>query len=130
MSPADDKLAIGEIVARYADYCDHGRWKDVVGLFAPDGVFDASKVYDKTMTGSAELHGFFESAPAAVGHHPTSWYTEVDGDSATNRMKMFVIFKSGIFSVDYDWRLRREGDGWLIERQTIDVVGRLTLPRA
>lgn len=121
------KQAIEEIAARYADGCDQQDWSAVLDLFEPDAVFDASSVYGQTMTGREELRKFFESAPVAAGHHPTSLYSTIDGDTASTRMKMMVLFRSGLFSVDYAWNLKRRADQWRIARQQITVVGKVPL---
>lgn len=124
------RLAIHDLVARYADLCDRKDWRGVVSLFAPDAVFDAQAVYGRTMTGAAELLDFFENAPDAVAHHPTSHWSEFDGpDRASVRMKMLVIFRSGVFSVDYTWQVTCTGGAWRIARQEIALVGRVPLPR-
>ena len=120
------KQAVTDLVARYADYCDRKDWAAVVGLFTGDAVFDAESVYGKTMRGPEELREFFETAPVASGHHPTSVYcTDISDTDASARMKMVVLFRSGLFSVDYDWQLRNEDGGLRIARQEISLVGKV-----
>jgi len=124
------RFAVHDLVAQYADRCDQKDWTGVVGLFTPDAVFDAQSVYGRTMTGSAELLDFFENAPDAVAHHPTSHWSEFDGpDRAAVRMKMLVIFRSGVFSVDYAWQVVGSAGAWKIARQEIALVGKVSLPR-
>jgi len=43
-------------------------------------------VYGKVMTGPAELRQFYETAPEAVAHHPTSQFTEVHDDGTAARI--------------------------------------------
>lgn len=132
MSPEETigRLAIHDLVGRYADHCDQRNWAGVVDLFTPDAVFDARTVYGRTMTGSAELLDFFENAPDAVAHHPTSHWSEFDGpDRAAVRMKMLVIFRSGVFSVDYAWQVAVTDGVWKIARQEIALCGKVALPR-
>lgn len=124
------KQAVSDLVARYADYCDQHDWDAVVDLFTADAVFDAESVYGRTMTGPVELMDFFTSAPAAVGHHPTSVYcTEVGETAAASRMKMLVVFRSGLFSVDYAWDVVLVDGQWRIAHQTIALVGKVSLPK-
>jgi ketosteroid isomerase-like protein len=134
MTPTDEiagRLAIHDLVARYADRCDRKDWAGVVALFAPEAVFDAQTVYGRTMTGPDELLDFFENAPNAVAHHPTSHWSTFDGsDRASVRMKMLVIFRSGVFSVDYAWQVGATDGTWRIARQEISLVGKVALPRA
>ena len=129
MSDALGKIEIHELAARYADLCDQGDWPGVVALYTPDGVFDAQSTYGRVATGHDDLLDFYKSFPLAVAHHPTSLHSTIDGESATVRMKMLVLFPRGIFSVNYDWRLRRAGDGWLIAHQGIAVQGKLDVPK-
>jgi ketosteroid isomerase-like protein len=120
------KQAVTDLVARYADYCDRKDWAAVVGLFTDDAVFDAESVYGKTMRGPEELRKFFESATVAAGHHPTSVYcTDIAETDVSARTKMMVLFRSGLFSVDYDWQLRNEDGGLRIARQEINLVGKV-----
>jgi ketosteroid isomerase-like protein len=122
------KIDIGELAAKYGHYCDHEGWDGVLDLFTEDAVFDASSVYGTTMTGKTELRQFFEGAPEAVAHHPTSLFTELGADgSALTRCKMLVLFRRQVFSVDYQWELVRHDGRWLIRRQTIGVVGKVRL---
>jgi ketosteroid isomerase-like protein len=123
------KSAVQDLATRYAIACDRKEWDTVVGLFTPDGVFDAEAVYGRTMRGSAELRSFFDGAPVAAGHHPTNVLTTLgQTDRAGAVMKMIVLFRSGIFSVDYTWRLARVEGDWRIEHQRIGVVGKVSLP--
>jgi hypothetical protein len=124
------KIEIHELAARYADHCDHHAWSSVVDLFTEDAVFDAETVYGETWTGPVELMSFYEKAPVAVAHHPTSIYSSIEGpDKATAKMKMIVMFTKSIISVDYDWQLARVDEEWRIARQQITVVGRVDLPK-
>jgi len=125
------KIAVQDLASRYAIACDRKDWDAVVGLFTPDGVFDADAVYGRTMSGSAELRAFFDGAPVAAGHHPTNVLTTLeDTHRASAVMKMIVLFRSGIFSVEYTWRLIRADAEWRIEHQRIGVVGKVALQPA
>lgn len=122
------RLDIQELAAKYAYYCDHARWDQVVDLYTEDGVFDASTVYGQVYSGQAELRGFYENAPSAVAHHPTSQVTEVREDgTATSSMKMIVLFPRQVFSIDYDWELAQAAGRWRITKQTITIVGKVKL---
>jgi hypothetical protein len=121
------KLDIQELAARYAYCCDHANWDQVVDLYTEDGVFDASTVYGKVYRGRTELLGFYENAPSAVAHHPTSQFTEVrDTATATTMMKMIVLFRRQAFSIDYQWELARADDSCTTQ-QTISIVGKIAL---
>jgi ketosteroid isomerase-like protein len=125
-----DKLEIHELAARYADLCDQADWDAVVALYTDDGVFDAQDTYGRVATGHDDLLDFYKSFPVAIAHHPTSLYSTIDGDTATTRMKMLVLFKAGTFSVNYTWQLRAIGGEWKIAHQAIGIQGKLDAPRA
>jgi hypothetical protein len=97
-------------------------------MYTEDGVFDASTVYGQVYRGRAELLGFYENAPSAVAHHPTSQFTELrDDGTATSNMKMIVLFQRQAFSIDYLWELAQADGRWRITTQTISVVGKVSL---
>ena len=122
------KLDIMELAARYGYYCDHPGWEDILNVFTDDAVFDASAVYGQVYTGKDELRAFYEGAPEAVAHHPSSQFTEVGDDgTAHTAIKMIVLFHRQAFSVDYDWDLVQRDGAWLIKRQTITVIGQVKL---
>ncbi len=121
----EERLAILELTARYADCADQKDWSALTSLFLADAVFDAQAVYGATYNGSAEILHFYEHAPLATGHHPTGVYTDFEGDDqARTRIKMLVLFTRAIFTVDYDWELKKTAGSWQIGRLTIHVVGR------
>jgi hypothetical protein len=118
--------AIATLVARYADYCDHLRWKEAAELFTEDGVFDAGKIFGQVVTGRAALAEFMASRPAAVAHHPTTFYVDkVAGGEYLVRMKMLVVFDGALSSIDYYWAVVAVGDEFKIARQEIAMVGRV-----
>jgi SnoaL-like domain len=126
------KMDISEVAARYGHYCDHKDWESVLDLFTDDAVFDASRVYDSVWSGKDALRDFFENSPPhVVAHHPSSLFTEVrDASSALARIKMLVVWPRQIFSVDYEWDLVKVGERWLIQKQTIEVVGKARFAEA
>ena len=122
------KLDIQELAAKYAFYCDKTSWDQVLDLYTEDGVFDAETVYGQIYRGKVELRGFYENAPSAVAHHPTSQFTDVRGDgTASSTFKMIVLFHRQAFSVDYDWDLALADGRWRITKQTISIVGKVKL---
>jgi hypothetical protein len=118
------KLDIQELAAKYGHYCDQPGWDGVLDLFTDDGVFDAETVYGEIWRGKDALRSFYENAPGAVAHHPTSQFTEVNGDgTAHSSCKFIVFFHRQAFSVDYYWDLVNVDGTWKIKKQTIAVVG-------
>jgi len=122
---SDAHNAIATLVARYADYCDHGRWSDAAGLFTEDGVFDAEQIFGQVVTGRPALKEFMETRPAPIAHHPTTFYVDdVVGDEYSVRLKMLVVFDGAISSIDYYWMVVPVGDVFQIKRQEIAMIGR------
>lgn len=120
--------AIATVIARYADYCDHGRWKEAADLFTEDGVFDAMEIFGQVVTGREALTEFMASRPAAVAHHPTTFYVDqVAGDEYLVRMKMLVVFDGALSSIDYYWAIVAVGEEFKIARQEIAMVGRVKM---
>jgi len=125
-----ERMAILELTARYADTADHKDWKALTSMYTPNGVFEGGSVYGRAWRGQEEILDFYEHAPLATGHHPTGVYTVFDGDDrALTRLKMLVLFKSAIFTVDYVLQLAKVSGDWKIAHLEIAVVGRTDLPR-
>jgi hypothetical protein len=125
-----ERMAIIELIARYADRADHKDWQAMTAMYTDDAVFDGQDVYGRTWTGHEEILDFYEKAPLAVAHHPTGVYSDFSNDSeAKTRLKMLVLFRSAMFTVDYDFELLKVGTDWRIRRLQITVVGRNDLPR-
>jgi hypothetical protein len=118
---------ISDVVARYADYCDHGQWEKAAGLFTDDGVFDAQGIFGKVVEGRPALAEFMSTRPRAVAHHPTTFYVDgIKDDEYHVRMKMLVLFDGALSSIDYLWVMAEVGEELQIRRQEISMVGRVT----
>ena len=117
---------VSDVVARYADYCDHGEWGKAAGLFSEDGVFDAQEIFGQVVQGRPALEEFMATRPAAVAHHPTTFYIEAAKDAEYHvRIKMLVLFNGALSSIDYQWVMVEAGDDLQIRRQEIAMVGRV-----
>jgi hypothetical protein len=118
---------ISDVVARYADYCDHGQWEKAAGLFTHDGVFDAQEIFGEIVEGRPALAEFMSTRPPAVAHHPTTFYVDcIKDDEYHVRMKMLVLFDGALSSIDYMWVMTNVGEEVQIRRQEIGMVGRVT----
>ncbi|GAF43043.1 nuclear transport factor 2 family protein [Rhodococcus wratislaviensis] len=123
----DVRPKVADVVARYADYCDHAEWEKAAGLFTDDGVFDAQAIFGQIVQGRPALAEFMSTRPAAVAHHPTTFYVDaVKDDEYHVRMKMLVLFHGALSSIDYQWTMTQIGDEMQIRRQEIAMVGRVT----
>ncbi|MCB8913984.1 nuclear transport factor 2 family protein [Rhodococcus rhodochrous] len=127
MSTSETWPKIADVVARYADYCDHGEWEKAARLFTQDGIFDAEAIFGQVVQGRPALAEFMSTRPAAVAHHPTTFYVDaVKDDEYHVRMKMLVLFNGAFSSIDYRWTMTEVGDEMQIRRQEIAMVGRVT----
>lgn len=122
----DEHAQVADVVARYADFCDHGKWDEAAELFAEDGVFDAQAIFGEVVSGRADLSRFMASRPAAIAHHPTSFHVaRLSNGDLKVRMKMLVIFDGAVSSIDYYWTMASIDGTLQIARQEIAMVGRL-----
>ncbi|MGD9795823.1 MAG: nuclear transport factor 2 family protein [Acidimicrobiia bacterium] len=114
------KLAVLELAARYGDHADHGEWAAFAQLFTVDGVFDATLVIGKVLTGRAEIEANFAADDVSVAHHPTNVIFERTGpDRGRARMKMLIIGATAVSSIDYDWELALIDGEWKIAHQRL-----------
>lgn len=83
--PIEDRLAIHELINRYAFYCDTAQADAVVDLFMDDGVFDETSLGFPLNVGTAALREVFTMGVQVMkqSHHMTTWLIEeFDGDTA------------------------------------------------
>jgi hypothetical protein len=125
-----ERLAILEFTARYADIADQKDWEALTALFTPAAVFEADSVYGRTYQGAEEILKFYQGAPVATGHHPTGVSTSFEPDGrARTRLKMLVLFGRALFTCLYDLTLVKVAADWRIDRLQLTVVGRTDIPR-
>jgi uncharacterized protein (TIGR02246 family) len=115
---AEDRAAIGDLVARYCHNFDGGDADGVADLFTEDGVFDPGADGFEPLEGREVIRGFVGTMPAGLVHHmtPDAAYA-VTGDVATGIASFLVVAKGAIVTtgryhddlarVDGVWRIRR-----------------------
>jgi hypothetical protein len=123
-----DRLELDDLLTRYANAIDQGRWDDMVELFTDDGVWDLSNCGGIRGT-PAEVAAWV--AERVVGfdvnqHFIVNRDIRVDGDSATGRSYFWNVMSrpgpdgapqflsTGGYYFD---RYRRTPDGWRIEER-------------
>ena len=147
MRALTDRIAIGELLARYADLVDRRDWTRMGRIFALEGTIDfrsSGGPHGPFREGIAWLDRALDSWPNNL-HMITNVIVELDGDRASSRCyfhapigreshdgRQVTLTESGRF-LD---RLIRTADGWrIVERVCEEVVreGRLpegyTIPR-
>jgi 3-phenylpropionate/cinnamic acid dioxygenase small subunit len=120
---AEDRAAIGELIAMHGHLCDDG---DLEGL---DAVCTPSVIYDVTALGGGVLEGLAGLREAAltlgdlnpVGHHVTNVIIRETQDGAVHaRSKGLGVNADGtVGSVTYDDRLIHTGAGWRISHRVV-----------
>ena len=134
---ADEKDAIRELMARYAQSLDAGRFTEVAGLFAEDGVWTTTY---GTAQGRAEIAAMFERVVPRRGegpqrkHYITNIIVTLAGDTARAVSDYLVVRESegGLLPVmggTYrDTFVKRSGT-WQFARKELrhDIVGDMAL---
>ena len=136
-STADEKDAIRELMARYAQSMDAGRFADVAALFTENAVWTTSY---GTAQGRAEIEAMFERNVPKKGegpqrkHYITNIIIKLDGDTASAVSDYLVVRESerGLLPVmggTYrDTFVKRAGE-WQFARKELqhDIVGDMAL---
>ena len=136
-----DRIAIGELLARYADIVDRREWTRMGRIFALEGTIDfrsSGGPHGPFREGIAWLDRALDSWPNNL-HMITNVIVELDGDRATARCYFHVPTgregQSGgaPFTVTHSGRyldkLIRTANGWrIVERVCEQVVREGSLP--
>ncbi len=117
-----DERDITRLLAQYCQFCDDGRFDELVDCFTPDAEF----LYgSQAATGTAALRDFFVAAqpPERRGKHiTTNVVVEVEGDSATASSDFVFFARAGNELVvrvvgRYRDELLRDAGTWRIQRR-------------
>ena len=111
----EDRVAIGDLLARYClalDVDDIDSW---VALFAPDATYE---VFGRSFAGHEGLRSMMGGAPGGLHLGGPPVIEMVDADHAnTQRNLLFIDAKSGTTrSAVYTDALERTREGWRISR--------------
>lgn len=117
----EDRIAIGELRARYSFLVDGGRGREAVDLFTDDGEFHGPFT---SYRGRAEqLRHYDEHALAGMWHFNTNEIVEIDGDTATGRcycqMPCVLGGESYVCACEYDDSFVKEAGTWRFKRRTV-----------
>ena len=130
--PAEDRLALQELSARYAVNCDTKQFSRVSRLWASDGIWDETVIGLPLCEGRAAIHEFFcGPAPDALEfiHHTTSNHVidTFDGETASGTAHLYAegrffgntVRVLGYYADDY---IKVEND-WLFQRRQLREIG-------
>lgn len=121
-SDLSDRLAITDLIARYAVLVDTGRWDDVAALFTPDARIDFS-AFGAPVMGVDELRSFLAESLAVfrrTQHLMGLPVVDVAGDTATARTPCLnpMVIDDGdrttawLIGLWYDDEFHRTDAGW------------------
>ena len=123
--PADDVLAIQQLLALHGHLVDDGDLDRLDELFTPDAVYDVTAMSQGTLRGIAEFRAVTEAFAGdernPVGHHVTNIVIIEDADdTVTVRSKGFGVLRDGrTASVVYDDVVVRTPDGWRVAERRV-----------
>ena len=122
---------IRDLVARYAQHADGGRFDELVALFAPDGTLRVDE--REPLCGRDAIRAFLGSTraslrdaptPRAIRHHVTTLRIEVTAPDAAAGAAYFLVVTDRL---DHWGRYRdryvRQDDGWLFAERRVRVDG-------
>ena len=126
--------AIRHTIASYTFHADHGRFDDVAGLFAVDGVLEVRGIGGALAEGHAAIRGFFggvgsdvvtTAPPGRMQHHVTSVRIDIESPRAASGFSYFTVMTGA--GVDHWGRYRDRfvpvGDRWLFAHRRVDTDG-------
>jgi 3-phenylpropionate/cinnamic acid dioxygenase small subunit len=120
---AEDRVAIGDLLALHGHLMDDGDLDDLDRLFSADVTYDLADFGQGSLQGIPAIRQAALTMGAAnpVGHHVTNAVlTGVDADLVHARSKGIGIRADGTCgSVVYEDIIRREAHGWRISHRKV-----------
>ncbi|WP_405879563.1 nuclear transport factor 2 family protein [Streptomyces sp. NBC_01136] len=123
--PAEDRLAITELISLHGHLFDDGRLDDLAELFTEDVVYDVSAFGQGELSGIGAIRNaaLALGAANAVAHHVTNIViTDLGDGRAQVRSKGLAVMADGTCgSVSYDDIVVRRDGGWRISRRAVEA---------
>lgn len=129
--PADDTIALHELVYRYAHIVDDRRYDELRDIFTDDVELDTSAFGNEPLRGIEPLIASYADARHPVAHHVGTPVVTVDADGTVRvRSKVLSLLAGGLCgSGTYDDVAVKTADGWRIAKRTIGLRRERDLPR-
>lgn len=138
MITTEDRLAIGELVAKFCHYSDYGDWEKLAGLYTPDIVTEMDGIpfgYEGIEQQVAHARESDRRTGGANRHYCYNLFVEVADDGGADVNYMFMNVNAGkeslqaaivvtgrhvdrVVKVDGEWKFRRRR---VIFDQTFDL---------
>ena len=127
-SSIEDKFAIEELVARYNQALDQGRFEDFLACWAEDGVFDG---LGGPYVGKPAIRKFTDTYDEryrlrlnGLKHFTVNILSRIDGDHATSSSHLQLVTTGSkgariLFTGRYEDELRREAGEWRFTRRKL-----------
>ncbi len=128
-SAFEDKFTIEELIGRYNQSLDQGRYADFLDCWCEDGVFDG---LGGPYVGKAAIRAFTEGYDEryrlrlnGLKHFTVNIVSRIDGDRATSSSHLQLVMTGArgvqiLFTALYEDELRREADDqWRFARRRL-----------
>ena len=124
----EDKFAIEELIARYNQALDQGRFDEFLACWAEDGVFDG---LGGPYVGKAAIRQFTDRYDEryrlrlnGLKHFTVNILSRIEGDRATSSSHLQLVTTGSkgahiLFTGRYEDELRREAGGWRFTRRKL-----------
>ncbi|MDT3440695.1 MULTISPECIES: nuclear transport factor 2 family protein [unclassified Pseudofrankia] len=107
-----DRLALGELPARYGDLIDDRNWRDLDQIFLPDATFD---IPGQVLDGLAEIRTFMTQARHPRTHIMTNIYVDETPDGVILRFRLVGMRPDGRISTGrYRDVVVKRPEGWRV----------------
>ncbi|ONH28689.1 nuclear transport factor 2 family protein [Pseudofrankia asymbiotica] len=115
-----DRLALGELPARYGDLIDDRNWRDLDQIFLADATFE---IPGQVLDGLAEIRAFMVQARHPRTHIMTNIYVDETPDGVILRFRLVGMRPDGrISSGRYRDVVVRRPDGWRVARRVFTAT--------
>ena len=127
-SAFEDKFAIEELIGRYNQAIDQGRYGDFLDCWCEDGVFDG---LGGPYVGKPAIKQFTDGYDAryrlrlnGLKHFTVNIVSRIDGDRASSSSHLQLVTTGAkgahiLFTGRYEDELRREGEQWRFTRRKL-----------
>lgn len=117
-----DRVAIGDVIFRYALHFDAQQGEEFAALFTDDATF--VRPDGAVVSGAADLRAMADGAPA-MQHFPTPAAIDFEGDDVARARSRVIALRADTTSLhmvtaaEYADELHRVGDGWRIHERRV-----------
>lgn len=116
----EDRLRIGELLARYAHVVDNKDWTALRELFTNDAIVDLTSYGVSSRVGIEDVMDFYIHAKHPLQHYGESIEIWREEPPTRVRSKWLVVYPGGRLSGgDYIDQVRKERDQWRLASRAV-----------